>query len=273
MLHEAAPMTTAVPLLTAAFLMLALGVRHGIDPEHIAIVNSMTMRAAEQGRGRPALCGLYFALGHGLVITAGAMALTGLLQLGRMPLWLESIAVWVPTAILFWVASINLVELLRPGDAYRPRSVKARFLPAALRDSSHPLAVFCIGVLFAPFVDPASQAAVWAYVVGTSGNVLEVAWLGSLLTASMAVVCVLGARSILLLTQSANLRRAERRRRVLGWLIVVFSYVIVALEVIRQLFPDAPSAVRLAGVLLIALLAGGALLVRQRHRRHARRMA
>lgn len=232
-----------VPTLTAVFLMLALGVRHGIDPEHIAIVNSVTMRAAETGRRRPALCGLYFALGHGLVITAVAMGLTGLLGLGHLPAWVAAIAAWLPMTILFLVATLNLIELLRPGAHYQPSNVKARLLPGVLRDSAHPLAVFVIGMLFAPFVDPATQAAVWAYVIGTSGSAVEVAALGSLLTLSMAVTCVVEARGMLLLAQGADKQRAERRRRALGWFIVVFSYAIVAYAVASRLLPH--SALRL----------------------------
>lgn len=227
-----------VPTLTTVFLMLALGVRHGLDPEHIAIVNSVAIRAAETGRLRPALSGLYFALGHGLVITAVAMGVTELLGLGRLPDWLQTLGAWLPMLILFLVASLNLRELLRPDASYQPSNVKARLLPGVLRNSAHPLAVFLIGMLFAPFVDPATQTAVWGYAIGTSAGSLQVTLLGTLLTASMAVTCVLEARGMLALMRGGDDRRAERRRRVLGWFIVVFSYGIVIYAVASRLLPQ-----------------------------------
>lgn len=224
--------------LTAVFLMLALGMRHGIDPEHLAIVNSVTMRAVETGRRHPVLCGLYFALGHGLIITAVAMGVTDLLGLGHLPAWITAISEWLPMSILFVVATVNLIELIRPETQYQPKSVKTRFLPGPLRDSAHPLAVFSIGILFAPFVDPATQTAVWAYVIGISGGGLEVAALGCVFTLSMAVTLMLGSRGMLLLAQGANQQRAERRRRALGWFIVVFSYGIVGYDIGSRLFPQ-----------------------------------
>lgn len=257
-----------VPTLTAVFLMLALGMRHGIDPEHMAIVNSVTMRAAETGRHRPALCGLYFALGHGLVITAVAMGLTDLLGFGHLPAWVAAIAEWLPMFILFLVATVNLIELLRPGTQYQPKNVKARLLPSALRDSAHPLAVFAIGILFAPFVDPATQTAVWAYVIGISGGGLEVAVLGSVFTLSMAMTLMLEARGILLLAHGANQQRAERRRRALGWFIVLFSYAIIAYAIGSRLLPLLGLRLLLAYALALSVAAVLALLLlrRQAHR-------
>lgn len=257
------------PTLTAVLLMLALGVRHGLDPEHIAIVNSVTMRAAEDGRRQPALSGLYFALGHGLVITAVAMGLTGLLGLGRLPAWVAAIAAWLPTLILFLVATLNLVDLLRPGAHYQPSNVKARFLPGVLRDSAHPLAVFVIGMLFAPFVDPATQTAVWAYVIGSSGSGIEVAALGGLLTLSMAVTCVLEARGMLLLAHGADQQRAEHRRRVLGWCIVVFSYAVVGYSIGSHLLPHLALQWLIACIFVAGLAMLSAALTFN-HRRHRR---
>ena len=258
-----------LPTLTTVFLMLALGVRHGLDPEHIAIVNSVALRAAETGRRRPALSGLYFALGHGLVITAVAMGVTELLGLGHLPAWLEVLGAWLPMGILFLVATLNLRELLRPDTSYQPSNVKAKLLPAALRNSAHPLAVFLIGMLFAPFVDPATQTAVWGYAVGTSAGIAQITILGLLLTASLAATCVLEARGMLMLMQGGDDHRAERRRRALGWFIVVFSYGIVIYAIADRLLPALgfqaalTSGATLTGVIVLTILA---LLRRQRRR-------
>ncbi|HEU0195702.1 MAG TPA: hypothetical protein VFQ88_00625 [Nevskiaceae bacterium] len=250
-------MSTAV--LASLALMVALGVRHGCDPEHVAIVNSVTLRAAERGRRWPAASGLYFALGHGLVITLVALGLVGILHSVRLPAWSLVVASWLPAAILLLVAVVNLRELLRDRADYRPVSVKQRLLPRWLGDSSSPAAVFVIGVLFAPFVDPATQAAVWGYAVTVTAGPLWVLALGALLTTSMAITCVLEARGVLYLMSGApTARHAARRRRAVGWLIVAFAFAVVGWTIATALHPaGAAWWLRLAEALVIgAALAG-----------------
>ncbi|MDN5873852.1 MAG: hypothetical protein L0H29_05655 [Sinobacteraceae bacterium] len=213
--------------LSVLVLMLALGVRHGLDPEHVAIVNGVTLRAVEQKRRWPVACGAWFALGHGLVITAIAAGFVSLLGVVKLPPWVIAVGEWLPVLILLAVAVVNLNELLRNRLDYRPVAVKNRLLPRALGDSSSPVAVFLIGMAFAPFVDPATQAAVWAYVVTVTGGLLWIVLLGSLLTLSMAVTCMLEARAVVYLMQAVDGERAARRRRIVGWVIVVFSFAVV----------------------------------------------
>lgn len=255
---------------TALVLMLALGVRHGLDPEHIALVNAVTLRANAAGRRWPSLGGLYFALGHGLVITAVALGLTQLLGLAQWPSWLMTLGAWLPAAILFLVATVNLRDLLRTTGPFSGAAVKLRLLPGPLRSSTHPISIFIIGMLFAPFVDPATQAAVWGYVVGTTSGVWRVAGLGTALTAAMAVTCVLEARAILQLARSADTARAERRQRALGWVIVALSYAVVANVAFSAMQPAAPVWATIGES--VAAVALGALAI-VAWRRRARRVA
>ncbi len=212
--------------LTALFLMLALGVRHGLDPEHIALVNSVTLHAVESRRRWPTSSGLWFALGHGFVITLVAVVFVGVLDAMHLPRWALALATWLPSVILLAVALANLHELLRRAGDYRPASIKRRLLPRALGDSSSPLAVFLIGMVFAPFVDPAAQAAVWGYVAGASVSAGWVVVLGITLTLAMAVICTLEAHAVVRLTRTGADAAATRRRTV-GWLIVAFSFLLV----------------------------------------------
>src|SRR5258706_16057654 len=54
-------------------LAFALGVRHGVDPDHLTAIDGLS-------RVRPRRTnGLYFAIGHGLVVTALAAGFGGML--------------------------------------------------------------------------------------------------------------------------------------------------------------------------------------------------
>ncbi|TAM12314.1 MAG: hypothetical protein EPN72_05490 [Nevskiaceae bacterium] len=244
--------------LATLLLMVVLGIRHGLDPEHIAIVNSVTLHAVETRRRWPAASGAWFALGHGLVITIVAAGVVGMLDVLQLPRWVLMVSEWLPLAILLVVAVVNLNELLHGRGDYQPVAVKQRLLPRGLGDSSSPLAVFCIGMLFAPFVDPATQVAVWGYAVSVTGSVLWIIGLGLLLTLAMAVTCVLEARAVVYLMRGVDAERAARRRRGVGWLIVVFSFAVVGYGLVAAI--PAPAGAWWLRV-LAGLAAGGALAV------------
>ena len=55
--------------MTTLLIGLALGMRHGIDPDHLTAIDGLS-------RIRPRVTnGLYFALGHGLVVTLLAVGI------------------------------------------------------------------------------------------------------------------------------------------------------------------------------------------------------
>src|ERR1700751_6321249 len=50
-------------LLGTAALAYSLGLRHGLDPDHIAAIYNVTRRLMQEGK-RPVAAGFFFALGH-----------------------------------------------------------------------------------------------------------------------------------------------------------------------------------------------------------------
>ena len=44
-------------------LVLLLGLRHGFDPDHLVAIDGMTRSTSSRW------CGLFFSLGHGVVVT------------------------------------------------------------------------------------------------------------------------------------------------------------------------------------------------------------
>jgi high-affinity nickel-transport protein len=102
-------------LLGTALLAYSLGLRHGVDADHIAAIDNAT-RKLMQGGKRPVLVGLSFALGHstvvvlaalGIAVTAGALG-------SRFPLLREvggAIGTGVSAAFLLAIAVANLFVL------------------------------------------------------------------------------------------------------------------------------------------------------------------
>lgn len=79
-------------------MAVALGMRHGVDPDHLAAVDGLS-------RVRPsALNGALFALGHGGAVTLLAFPAAGLAK------GLDLEALHLPSFLLLLVAALNLIS-------------------------------------------------------------------------------------------------------------------------------------------------------------------
>jgi high-affinity nickel-transport protein len=61
-------------LLGTALLAYSLGLRHGLDPDHIAAIDNVTRKLMQEGH-RPVGIGLFFALGHSAVVVLASIAI------------------------------------------------------------------------------------------------------------------------------------------------------------------------------------------------------
>ncbi len=59
-------------LLGTALLAYVIGLRHAVDADHIAAIDNVVRKLAEDGR-KPLLAGFYFSLGHSTVVIAAAV--------------------------------------------------------------------------------------------------------------------------------------------------------------------------------------------------------
>ena len=185
-------------------LAVALGLRHGVDPDHLAAIDGLS-------RLRPSRWnGVFFAIGHGAIVTLLAVGIGGLLArvVGPYSPWL-----------LILLGLVNLWRLKAP--APHQHSELSRFA------RSSPL---LLGVLFGAGFETASQLS--ALVLAADIN----PWvLGALFSAGMILVDgvdgYLASR-----TQSQALaggRRALRASRALGIFVVIFSFGLGGAELLK----------------------------------------
>jgi len=193
-----------MPQTTLLILAGALGLRHGVDPDHLAAIDGLS-------RMRPSRWnGVLFALGHGALVTLLAVGVGGLVS--RL---LEPYAPW----LLVSLGVLNLWRLKRP-LAHRHISF------SRLRFSS-PLIV---GVVFGAGFETASQLS--ALVLSADIN----PWiLGCAFSAGMVLVDgtdgYLASR-----TQNKAIsgsRRALRASQILGVFVVAFSFTLGGAELLR----------------------------------------
>ena len=151
-------------MLTYLFLSLLLGIRHGLDPDHIAIINGINLNS--HSRGKASLWnGFFFSLGHGVTVT-----LIGILVIllhnrldSQTPIF--ELTEWVPIILLLFTGTYGLYSIY--SDLKMPNhSVHSHPISAILAKKSHfpHLKLFVIGLLFALVFDTSTQVAAWGLI-------------------------------------------------------------------------------------------------------------
>ncbi|AOB31750.1 hypothetical protein AKI39_15170 [Bordetella sp. H567] len=232
-------MTSELVSLSGLLLMFVLGLRHGLDPDHIACIDGLTWRALNHSHRHAPSIGTLFALGHGLLVTMIAVVVSRVTLHVDPPPFAIRIFEWVPTALLILVGTLNLRLLLRGGEAYAPMGWKMGLIPERLRRHTSAWSVVLIGVLFATVFDTATQAAAWGYVASNKGGGSGAALLAGLVfTAGMMVTDTLDGRIVCRIGRGTHGVAAARRvRRTLGWLIVAISYGVAFYNITKAWMP------------------------------------
>ena len=227
-------MLTTMPSLA---LVLLLGMRHGLDPDHLAAIDGLTLRTMPlRPRWAPWMGGL-FALGHGIVVLA-IVAATALASQAYQPsaqlfAWLE----WLPVALLLALAAMNARALLQT-DGYPLAPLRLVLLPARWRGQAGPVGGVALGMVFALVFETALQAAAWGYASVALGGVGGALLVGLVFTVGMAITDLLDG------WVTARVMRSGRRdvinafRRRLGWPIVGMCVAVAVYLIASKLAPD-----------------------------------
>lgn len=171
-------------------LVFLLGMRHGLDADHLAAIDGLTRVSARQRRPHARYCGALFSLGHGVVVMAIAL-LAGLLGSQWMPpAWFESVGVTISIGFLALIGIVNLEAVLRaaPGTVVPLVGVRGRLVERLLGGvgpKSGPAAVLGVGALFALSFDTLSQSALFAVMAVQFGGLEHALTLGLLFVLGM----------------------------------------------------------------------------------------
>lgn len=223
--------------LSGILLMLMLGLRHGFDPDHIAIIDGVSVRYATTKPLLAKWTGTLFAAGHGLVVTCIAVMISRFSHSWNFPQSVWNILDWVPGLLLILVGFLNL-RMLTAKKKYSPKGWKMFFLPAKLKNSSHPLAIVLIGILFAMVFDTNTQAAAWAYTATSQLSTTNALLLGGSFSLGMIITDTLDSRILYtLMLQSVNNDSVLNYRRNLGWIIVYISFIVGGYKIFSRLIP------------------------------------
>jgi high-affinity nickel-transport protein len=231
---SAATVIQALPLSGLA-LFFVLGLRHGVEPDHIAAIDGMTLRAIDRHEPHAPWTGSLFALGHGAAIAVLALGISLLAASFTLPPIVVAITDWLPIVLLALLGAWNLRALLTPG-AYRPASVRMRLMPAALRERTDMWSTVAVGLLFALVIDTVAHVSAWSVFATNRGGWSAGLVAGLLFSVGMLIAST--ASSQLLWRVLGSTRSAEattRFRRGIGWFVVILSFGVVIHAVIDKI--------------------------------------
>ena len=174
-----------------------LGIRHGMDADHIAAIDNTTRKLMQDRNQRPFTVGMWFSLGHSVIV---CLLIVGLIfatrtVLSHLPALEQSgpvIATSVSGIFLLLIGTVNLVIVLNiyrtftelrqdrlNQDELQARLDKAppRYFRALFKMVSKPWQIFPIGVLFGLGFDTATQVALIAASVGVGVSSSTPVWM------------------------------------------------------------------------------------------------
>ena len=218
-------------------LVFVLGLRHGLDADHLATIDGLTRFNNRSNARMARLCGLLFSLGHGAVVVGIAATVSLVADRWQTPQFLAQTGAWISIGFLTILGLANLAAALRAtsGEVVQPVGLKGRLF-GRLSHVSHPAAVALGGVLFAVSFDTVSQASLFA-VMGTQFGGLGAALsLGLLFTFGMVLVDGLNGLWI-----SHLLRRSDDMAaiasRVMSFAVAALSLAVAAFGALKLFSP------------------------------------
>lgn len=245
-------MTSGMPQdwLGLVLIVFVLGLKHGVDPDHLATIDGLTRFNAMTRPKLARWAGCLFSLGHGLVVTAVAAVVGVLMTDSPAPAWLEALGAWISIVFLTALGIANLHAVVRtPGDrVVVPAGLKGRWLERLCK-TGHPVVIAFIGAAFALSFDTWSQAALFSL---TASNLAG--WGFSVVLGLLFMSGMLAADGINGLWIARLLRRADRRAlvasRVMSLAIGCLSLAVAALGLARHFAPEIANATDGAGLFL-----------------------
>ncbi len=226
--------TPAPDLIGLTALAFVLGLRHGIDADHLAAIDAMTRFNATTRPALARLTGLWFSVGHGGVVLAVAFGVAVVAHAWQAPHWLEPFGAWASIAILLLLGLSNLLAVFTtpPGTVVTFAGWRSTLYGRVLR-AAGAWPILGVGVLFAISFDTLSQAALMAVTGTASRGLLAVGLLAGAFVVGMIATDGLNGWFVARL-MARTLRGAARASRVMALSVSGISIGTAALGAAAQ---------------------------------------
>lgn len=148
---------------TLMFIALTLGMRHGLDLDHLAIIDAITRRISPNHK-LSRFVGFLFSLGHGVVVIIFSVLINIFVKELSLPIWLNNLMLIVSIAFLIVFGSINIFSLFKPNNRLNIKLIflEKFFSKLSFLKIENPFNIVLIGGIFAISFDTVSQVALFS---------------------------------------------------------------------------------------------------------------
>jgi high-affinity nickel-transport protein len=192
----------AADALALSGLVFLLGLRHGLDPDHLVAIDGLTRCNRSRWNG------LFFSLGHGVVVTLVGMVVALVAARWHAPAWLETLGAWISISVLLVLGVANVMMVFHtPAGCVVPLvGMRSRWFAEQLGRINHPVFIAAIGAAFALSFDTISHALVFSLTGASLAGWLFATLLGLIFTLGMVLTDSLNGWWV-----ARMIRRAEQR--------------------------------------------------------------
>lgn len=246
------------------FLVFALGLRHALDADHLACIDGLTRYNWQLKTPIAKWIGTLFSLGHGLVVTSIAVIINTISRYFSLPPIFDVIGTWITIIILLLIGTLNFYNLVskKTESNFQISGIKGNFIPRFARETTNPLLVILVGMMFALAADTVTQTAVWSMAAENSGQVIALALGLTFMSGMMLADTIDGFLVYKMVKQTGRVGR--QASRIMGWVIVFLAYGVAIYDGLNYFFPKFSVDFELVGMISFLLLLIGLAMVNWR---------
>jgi high-affinity nickel-transport protein len=222
--------------LTGFIILLVLGLRHGLDPDHITVIDGYTYRLHEKKSFWSRWVGSLFALGHGAMVILIALSLSILKSSFKMPFWLDIIVEWLPLAMLLMIGVSNFISLTQKKQV-KVTSFRKMLLPKYFNTHLNPFTVILTGIIFGFIFDTSSQIAAFGYAVSASNQLMYAVLGGAVFSIGLIMTGTFDSYLLSRLLKTFDQKKIRTHRFKLNILITIMCFAIPVYKVLTLINP------------------------------------
>jgi high-affinity nickel-transport protein len=218
-------------------VVYALGLKHGMDPDHLATIDGITRSNAAHNPRLARWSGFLFSAGHGAVVILVAVGVSLAARQWQTPAWLDALGAWISISFLYALGLLNLYSVFAApaGVVVAPAGLKSRLL-GRIAQVSHPALIAAVGALFGLSFDTVSQVALFSLTASSMSG-----WGFAIVLGAAFMLGMMTTDGVNGLWVARLLARADRRAlvasRAMGLAIAGLSLLVGSYGVAGFFFP------------------------------------
>lgn len=215
------------------FFSLLLGMRHGIDPDHLAIINGINLNNHSKGKCSK-WSGFYFSLGHGVTVTLIGVLIILFKEGSQSYAQLAQYTEWVPIIILIFTGLYGIFNLVNKANKSIHQHSHSKIISYLTNTKSPSIKLFFTGLFFAFIFDTSAQVAVWVLIgEGHSQSLyLTAILIGFSFTVGMMTTDTLNGMFFYRILNESN--NKFNSRQLLSWLVIISSLAIGGIQLAEK---------------------------------------